>query len=40
MNDHHDVHEHSHTDSYLDAFAAVALILIGVITAVIWVSNA
>lgn len=40
MNDHHDVQDQSHTDSYLDAFAAVALILIAVITAVIWVSHA
>ena len=35
----HDLQETSSADSHLDAFAAVALILIAVITAVIWVSN-
>ena len=38
MND-HEIQESSNPDSHLDAFAAVALILIAVIAAVFWVSQ-
>lgn len=35
----HDLQDTPHTDSHLDAFAAVALILIAVITAVMWIGS-
>lgn len=35
----HELQDTANTDSHFDAFAAVALIFIAVITAVIWVSN-
>ena len=38
MNDHETDQQHD-SDSYLDAFAAVALILIAVIAAVFWISQ-
>lgn len=36
----HEMHDNTDSDSHLDAFAAVALIMIAVITAVFWVSQA
>ncbi len=38
MND-HETHQQQDPDSYLDAFAAVALILIAVVAAVFWISQ-
>ena len=34
-----DTHHQHHADSHLDAFAAVALILIVVVAAVFWISQ-
>lgn len=38
MND-QDLHNTDHSDSHLDAFAAVAFILLAVLAAVFWVSQ-
>ncbi|WP_256663796.1 hypothetical protein [Pseudomonas sp. gcc21] len=39
MIEHKDSSDSHHADSHLDAFAAVALILVAVLTAVFWVSQ-
>lgn len=39
MNEHEMQETGKNTDSHLDAFAAVALILIAVLTAVFWISQ-
>lgn len=39
MTEHHDSTDSHHSDSHLDAFAAVALILVAVLTAVFWISQ-